>query len=85
MVRCIQGEINVLVRFNSHDEAQEFIKRESAKIEHFAEESDEACRLVDSLSSVICREPSGGLVHRIQINYENGDTAFLDTSMVAGI
>lgn len=70
----------MLVKFDSHDEAQKFIKRESAKIERYLEETDEACRLVDGLTSVY-RDNT----HQIQINYENGDTAFLDTSVVVAI
>lgn len=75
----------MLVKFDSYDEAQEFIKREGAKIERFVEETDVACRIVSGLSSVICRDTGGGLVHYIQITYENGDTAFLDTSVVVAI
>ena len=75
----------MLVRFNSHDEAQQFIQRESAKLERYIEETDEACRIVSGLSSILCPAIGGGVVHHIQINYENGDTAFLDTSVVAGI
>ncbi len=75
----------MLVKFNSHDEAQEFIKREGAKVERFVEETDEACRIVSGLSSILCPAIGGGVVHHIEINYENGDSAFLDTSVVAGI
>lgn len=75
----------MLVKFNSHDEAQQFIQRESAKLERYIEETDEAGRIVDHLTSRLCPAIGGGVVHHIQINYENGDTAFLDTSVVAGI
>lgn len=75
----------MLVKFDSFFEAQEFVKREGAKVERYVEETDEACRIVDGLSSVLCRDSSGELVHHIQINYENGDTAFLDTSVVVAI
>ncbi len=75
----------MLVKFDSHDEAQEFIKREGVKLERYVEETDVGCRLVDSLSSVLCKTTTGELVHQIQINYENGDTSFLDTSVVVAI
>lgn len=75
----------MLVKFDSHDEAQEFIKREGVKLERYLEETDVGCRLVDSLSSVLCKTTTGELVHQIQINYEDGTSAFLDASTVVGI
>lgn len=75
----------MLVKFDSFFEAQEFIGREGAKIERYVEETDEACRIVSGLSSVLCKDSCGGLVHHIQIDYENGDTSFLDTSTVVAI
>lgn len=75
----------MLVKFDSYDEAQEFIKREGVKLERYLEETDECCRLVDGLTSVLCKDSSGGLVHHIRINYEDGTAAFLDTSVVVAI
>jgi hypothetical protein len=75
----------MLVKFDSHDEAQEFIKREGVKLERYLEETDEACRLVEGLTSILCKDSCGGLVYHIQINYEDGTSAFLDASTVVGI
>lgn len=75
----------MLVKFDSFFEAQEFIGREGIKLERFIEETDMAGRLVGHLSSVLRRDTNGYLAHYVQINYENDDTEFLDTSVVLAI
>lgn len=75
----------MLVKFDSFFEAQEFIKREGAKVMRLVEETDMANRTVDCLTVVLCKDPCGGLVYNVQIIYEDGNTAFLDTSVVVAI